>query len=301
MLFLKKTFESKKQRAKGIVALLDSKLAGFKEQRSYKTLHVSALTKEDGFCPREVALMQIMNRQRKGRYVSMALQVAFDNGNALHDLVRNVWLRDEVVGRWHCIGCGVELGFSKRPKGRCPKCLRVLWEYREEVFTDPETKVVGSIDFFLDVGEGKLVACEVKSMDKDLFRELKAPLAEHRIRTQTYLTLIARNGRPEIGRIEQGYARVLYISKGFGTKNEEHGKVMPFKEFVVDRNDTVGLATLAKAGLVQSFREGGVLPPGICPTAYAHRAKGCAVVAECFSGTFPAGSCVAMKAISKEA
>ena len=292
MLFLKKTFEAKKQRAKGIIPLLDSKLAGFKSQRSYKTLHVSALTKESGFCPREVVLMQILNRQRKGSYVSMALQVAFDNGNALHDLVRNVWLRDEVVGRWHCLGCSGEIPFSKRPKGACIRCHRDLWEYREEEFTDPATKVVGSIDFFLDLDEGKLVACEAKSIDKDLFNALRAPLAEHRIRTQAYLTLIARSGRPEVGRIELSYGRLLYISKGFGVKNEAFGKVMPFKEFLVDRNDPSGLATLAKAGLVESFRQGGPIPSGICPTAYAKRAKGCAVAAECFSGKFPAGACL---------
>jgi hypothetical protein len=289
MEFLKKTLEAKKQRAKGIVALLDSKLSGHKPQRSYKTLHVSALTREDGFCPREVSLMQILNRKRKDRYTSAALQVAFDNGNALHDLVRNVWLKDDVVGSWECRGCGVTLTFTKRPKVLCT-CKRDLWEYKEEEFTDPITKAVGSIDFFLDIEEGKLVACEAKSMDKDMFNDLKAPLAEHRVRTQAYLTLIFRSGRPEAARIEPGYARVLYISKGFGSKNEIHGKVMPFKEFMVDRNDPVGEATLAKAGLVQAFREGGPIPHGICPTIYAKRAKGCAVAMECFSGKYGAGT-----------
>jgi hypothetical protein len=295
MLFLKKTLESKKQRAKGIVSLLDSKLSGFKPSRSYREIHVSMLTDGAGFCPREVALLQLVGKQRKGKYISTALQVAFDNGAALHDLTRNVWLRDEVVGCWHCPGCGVQVGFSKRPKGRCPKCLRAMWEYREEVFIDPATKVSGSIDFFLDLGEGKLVMCETKSIGKDDFKALRAPLAEHRVRTQTYLTLIARSGRPEVGRIELGYARVLYISKGYGAKDEVHGKVIPFREFVVDRNDDVGGAMLAKASPVLEFREGGLIPQGICPTAYTHRAKGCAVVAECFSGKFPAGSCVAVK------
>lgn len=289
MEFVKKSLTTAKTRV-GIVPLLDDRLSGPEPRRSYRVIHVSDLTHEDGFCPRAAILLQKFSRQRKPMYVSTAMRVAFDNGNALHDLVRNKWLRDDVVGQWVCSGCDWTIKFSKRPRFNCKQCHRDLWVYHEEEFTDQQTGVVGSIDFFLDLGTGKHVMCEAKSLDKDMFRNLKAPMGEHRVRTQTYLALIARSGRPEVDRIDLTHGRILYISKGFGIKDEQYHKILPFKEFIVERQDSSSGVYLGLAKLVNDYRNhGGPMPHGVCATAYDKRAKYCPVSMECFSGKFPPG------------
>jgi hypothetical protein len=273
-----------------ILDLLDRNLSGMRSARSHKTIHVSDLTKDKAFCPREFALLDVLKRKPKADYINTAQQVAFDNGKALHDLVRNVWLENEVVGSWKCLFCSTVIPFSKKPKGFCGNCNRKHWIYEEEVFVDSETKVSGSIDFFLDFGLGRHVPCECKSIDKDQFAELKAPVGDHRARSQIYLYVISKSGRPEIPKIETTHARILYVSKGYGKKSEVLGKILPFKEFVIERNDSMAMAYLKTVKPLAAFREGkGKMPSGICVTGLEKRAKICSCVKECFSGQYPEG------------
>lgn len=288
MLFIQKIL-NKKQEDLSLVKLVDERLAGFQEQRTHKNVHISDLSKPAGFCPREFALLDVTHKKPKGQYVSSALQVAFDNGNALSDLCRNKWLEFDVVGHWKCLHCKKLVEFSKKPKTAC-KCGARLWKYEEVCIINPHNGVTGSIDFLIDFGIGKHSMVECKSMSRDMFDDLKAPLAEHRIRTQLYMLHWASVAGPHAGKVDTERAIVLYISKGFGTKNEELKKVVPFKEFWIERNDAAVLSLYQQADPLYLFRKNnGPMPSGICPNSFHNRAKSCPVAMECWSGKYPAG------------
>lgn len=289
LVFVKKALDQKEQ-SQQLVALLDKRIAGFEEARDHKIVHMSNLSRSDGFCPREFALLDVLKKKPKGQYINTALRVAFDNGHALSDLCRNKWLIGDVVGSWRCQGCAKTVEFSKRPKNECPKCKADLWRYEEEKFTDPATGAEGSIDFFIDFGMGKHTPVEVKSISKDEFKELKAPEGEHRLRTMLYLTLISRSTRPCVKLIDTSFGIVLYISKGFGAKTTAlNGKVIPFKEFRVERDDDYAAPYFKRAEELAAYRKGGAMPHGICPNGMVKRVASCSAAKECWSGNYPAG------------
>lgn len=113
------------------------------------------------------------------------------------------------------------------------------------------------------------------------------PLPEHRIRTSLYLKLVSDSGSPYLNHINLHEARVLYVSRGFGKQHPVYKEILPFKEFVVERDDSLFQKPLILAKQVKVFRESGKIPSGICKTALDKRAKACEVCAQCFSGKHP--------------
>lgn len=275
---------------RSLVELLHTRLAGKREARSHKVVHVSTVTDSElGFCPRQFALLDVLEQKLPPEHINAALQVAFDNGEALHDLCRNKWLRNDVIGMWKCKQCKDVRHFSKLPAAKGPSCAHE-WVYYEEKFVDPASGISGSIDFFVDMGNKKLTIVEAKSIDKDQFSKLAGPMAKHRIRSQVYLALIDRAAPKEVKeQIDLSHARILYISKGFGKMNADHGKVLPFKEFSVQRNDEAVEQYFELGQHVQVFRKGGPMPKVICVNHMDKRAQPCPVAKQCFSGKYPAG------------
>lgn len=281
--------------------LLKESLAGYRVARSHRNVHASDLTNSyKQFCPREYALLHAFKESKPDEYIDAAQQVAFDIGECYHDLLRNVWLRDKAVGDWKCRYCGYTVIFSKRPKIPCSKCVASNpWEYKE-CFLEIEG-FTGSVDLVVDLGLPKLEIVEIKSMDKDQFKELKTPLGEHRARTELYLYLWSKfeEANPQhsyAGKVNLDSARVLYISKGYGVKNEdEGGSILPFREFVIKRNDEEAQKYHQMALSVAKFKadlDAGVpatLPDRICDTSLTKRAKCCSMAKQCFSQALSKG------------
>ena len=273
----------------GLVDILHKRLGGHVPARSFRTIRASAVTNQyKAFCPREVALLDILKRKPKDEYLTVATTVAFAQGESLHRLVREEWLKDLAVGNWACKHCGHVTWFSKHPKTKCTQCGHPSYTYLE-VDIPGEHGIHGSMDLLVDEGEEKHVLVEIKTMDKDQFKELVAPLAEHRIRTSLYLHLIRTSSDPNAEYIQQDYARVLYISKGYGAK-ASGGPITPFKDFIVKYTPTTLHPYLAKAEEVDRFRKEGIIPNRICPTAVGHRVKECSCSVECWAEKYPAGA-----------
>lgn len=276
---------------RSLIELLDKRLAGMEPARSHHILHVSTVTDDErGFCPRQYALLDVLEQKLPAKFVRAAERVAYDNGNALHDLCRNKWLRNDVIGCWKCKTCKEVRHFSKLPALKSKDEHLHDWQYEEEVFTDPGTGTQGSIDFFVDLGNGKLTIVEAKSIDKDQFATLAGPMGKHRLRTQMYLALIDRSASQAVkDQIDLTHGRILYISKGYGKKHAEFGKVLPLKEFSVTRNDEALIPYFEKGHQLHHFRNGGPLPALVCESHQDKRATNCPVCKQCFSGKYPAG------------
>lgn len=277
---------------RSLVELLNDRLAGSEAARTHKELHVSTVTDDElGFCPRQYALLDVLEQKLPAKYINAAQRVAFDQGTSLHDLCRNKWLRNDVIGCWKCRHCKEVRHFSKLPALKAEDTSHHHeWAYHEEVFVDPETHIEGSIDFMVDLGNGKLTIVEAKSIDKDQFAVLAGPIAKHRIRTQMYLMLIERAAPEKIrDQIDLTHGRILYISKGYGKKHSELGKVIPLKEFSVTRNDEAVAKYFHLGHQLHQFRKGGALPGLTCTSHQDKRATNCPVCKQCFSGKYPAG------------
>lgn len=281
-----------------IKTMLHERIPGFEDARSNKIIHASQTTRlEQEFCPREIVLLDISKKKGKRTFVGTSQRITYDLGRALQNMFNNEWLHDVMFGCWRCVSCGTEVKDCSKPKGHCGKSGVICnWDYDESRFVDPESGIGGGIDALIKTKSPKLRLTEVKTIDKDYFKDLKAPMAEHRLRTNLYMRLVDLDGRAITKKVNTKIAHVLYICKGFGIKDTDitqHKTVKdnafsPFKEYTVQRDDSETDELLDKAKLVTQHRKGtGGMPCGVCKSSFDKRAKSCPVIKECWSGQFP--------------
>jgi hypothetical protein len=255
--------------------------------RPFSFLHASALTNSKSFCPREVVLSKKLGRKGYPQTIGAAMRITYDEGRDKQRRFNNFWFRDRMVGYWGCDGCGAKSEWGKAPKYNSG-CKQCRWEYREVVFFHP-SGTQGSLDAILDVARLKLHLVEVKIIAPDEWDKLKAPLAEHRVRSQVYLQLIAESSFPYRDQINTDLIHVLYFLRGHGRKDDQ-GRIHPIKEFIVQRDDAsvARYFAMATAVTVAKGLDWEVSPEGICDSLFDKRAYSCGVCKECFSGQYPA-------------
>lgn len=274
---------------------LHQHFSGPEKARPLHNVHASALTKAEGFCPRYYAIHDVTNAKLKNEWLSTSEAVTFAMGHGLQDTVAHAFAdMGKAIGDWVCNGCSHRHEFRLRPD-KCVKCGCKSMKAEEMRFVSATSGASCGIDLLISRGHKKLLPVEIKTMDKDEFRKLTAPLQEHRLRTTYYLRLIAESDDPRAKTVETQEARILYTSKGgYGCAAPDlvgmglYDKFSPFKEYVVTRNDKLTDGLHQRAKVVKDFREGKVgMPCGICPTALSKRALGCEFKTKCFSGAHP--------------
>jgi hypothetical protein len=277
--------------------LLVEELSKVEKPRSPIPVHASDLTRQSPtFCPRQVVLMKVLGVKDPPQVVAHAMRVTWDEGRDKQWRVNNVYLRDQMVGYWHCVKCGAESTWGKVPHGEVGPCIKERahhkWEYAETLMRH-RAGFIGSFDGVVEFAparrrilEVKIIKSEnVKKSSTPDFRSLVAPLAEHRIRTKLYLKLAAE-GHPKLA-IDTTAAHILYICRGHGLSDGKGG-ISPFKEFVVERDDSEIEIYLQMASAVVKSLETNSYPEGVCTSALSERAESCSVCKQCFSGKYPA-------------
>ena len=277
--------------------LLHKSIAGWREERDHKIVHASSLTSQDTeFCPREYHLLDVLDKKQPDVFIGTALATTFDTGNALAKAITDVYLKDYAVGNWKCIRCDHVFEFSRIPK-ECG-CGGENFEYLEVMFYSQKFGFSSSLDLILDMpGEKLLRTVELKTMKADQFKTLVAPLAEHKIRTNLYMTAIKTSDHPNKNEINLEVASILYVMKGFGVKDtsiQDMGikdqNFSPYKEFQIDVDIKVTKPYLAKAKELKGYRDywnkhkkSKGLPPMLkeCERN-GKRANSCSVKSECF-------------------
>lgn len=286
--FIKGIAEAALEPKYSVIECLKKIMGHTEPARAWDVLHASEIMDTD-FCPRRVALMELLGRKRGGQFIPPALRATFDMGKDVATRVCEHWGTDKVYGDWECRRCRAEAKFCIKPKGVCHDGHGHDWRYVEVRFEVAEYSVTGSLDLLMNLGAPRLFVIEVKIMAPEEFAKLKAPLAEHRLRTNLYLHLVEHSGSPIASQINLSRAMVLYVSRGFGNKNDEHhGQIIPFKEYEVKRDDSDLAPYLAEALDVKRWRLAKLMPAHKCTTPHCQRAKGCPVVKDCYSGKFPA-------------
>lgn len=264
--------------------LLHAKVGGMEEARQHTTIHASMLTSDVEFCPRRVMIAEREGIQRKARLIDTPLRMTFDQGWHMQFQINNNYLRDVMYGRWKCKCEGTLLGLGANLPD-CDECdtAKDEYVYQEIVLRDPKNDFTGSVDGFVYM-KGQLHLLEVKIMDKDLFKALKLPMAEHRARTQLYLQMLSEDfDQDENFNFKD--ARLLYIMRGFGIKDDK-GRISPFKEFIIPANPKAAKIYQDKALAVHNARKHGTMPDRICPNAMCARAELCSLSKRCFSGAY---------------
>jgi hypothetical protein len=271
-----------------IIDILRKNIGGVVPQRSHATLHASDLSKED-FCPRKIALFDLLKMTTPDEVLSTELAVTFDVGNATADLFKEKWAGQEIVGHWQCRRClGVAWFSRKPPAAECPCGGDHDLRYMEVQVKHDFTDATGSFDALMDCGGDKLVITELKIISPDQFSPLAAPMAEHRIRTQMYMRMLDQSSTfPWKDYISLDHSKVFYISRGHGKKHPLYNTVLPFKEYTIARDDALVDPYLTKGRPVKAFRDLGLMPQGVCAHAMCAQAIKCPVRTACFSGQYP--------------
>lgn len=288
----------KKTAAPSLKMNMHKRIPRYDNARSHKVLHASDMTRDIEFCPREFALQDVTKFKKKGQFLGTSQVITFDMGDAIHDMVRENWALPESIGTWACVVCKTRHPFQKKPIS-CgwEGCKSKVFRYEEEVFISQSHGATGSIDMIADLGQSKYVIVEIKSIDKDQFKDLLGPKAEHKWRTNLYLRMIANSNHHHKHKIDLSRGLILYVVKGYGIKDvtlKEHGikdmAFSPFKEFWVSRDDNDTDAIWERATSLYDFRvNNGPMPAGICATAFCKRAQSCELNKQCWSGNFPSG------------
>jgi len=271
-----------------VIGVLKQHLGGSKPGRSMAVLHASDVTKLD-FCPRKWAFFDLFEKQPPMEVISAALEVTFQMGYAAETLMVEEWGGDAVVGNWQCRYCKESRTMTTHPGGCCKDGRKHWWQYRQMVVEDPTTGIQGGIDALFNLGTPQLVVTEIKTLNPTEFETIVLPQPEHRLRTSLYLRIIDQSNHPYRSKINTQEARVVYISRGYGKLHAAWNEILPFKEFVVVRQDSDLAEPLQRASALRTFRTAGLMPAGICATALDKAAKACSVCAACFSGEYPAG------------
>jgi len=295
--FLKKVQKTKEQFS--FKEELHRKIAGYQPGRPKVNVHASELSKQDkAWCPREYALLDLTGKKPRDEFIGTSLQVTFDYGNDLQRRLNEEYAVDHVIGNWQCRSCGKFRAECKKPKGGCSwttKGINCHWEYEEIRPISSITGVSCGLDILLDTGKGKLKIVEVKTMVKDDFKKLVAPLAEHRARTSGYMRIVEEWDDPFRDQINTSEAIIMYVCKGFGVGDKSvkeydfhDAAFSPYKEFVITRDDTLMEDEMNRAKALKVFRDDGKgMPCGVCNSSLDKRARSCPVIKDCWSGKHP--------------
>lgn len=270
---------------------LHGHLAGLEPGRPLKTLHASDLTySEHEFCPRERALLLRDKAKPPPQRITTSEQVTFRIGWDLEAAVREWFIElGMLVGDWACQHCGRKYLFQKHPY-KCKLCSGKHFEYKE-VRVQTTSGIGCGLDMLLDMpGSAKHVVLEHKSIDKEKYKALVAPLADHVRRSKLYLKAVEEDESDRSNLIRSDRMLILYTSKGgYGTSCPEvklwdfwDGAFSPFKDFEILRDDEAIEDLDAKAWELEDWKKTGDLPCRICQSSLDKRAKKCNKATACW-------------------
>lgn len=237
--------------------------------------HVSSLF---GGCVRQYVAasrfnVEILNSVTGGHRVLWRI------GRAVETHVRDSFIegkeRQGIYGEWRCTCKRLARVGLYQSGSPCRVCGDEAKHYFEPVLYDETNKIVGSPDLTTLIGSAWFTPTEVKSMNKEQFDKLEAPLPDHINQAAMYRHLYR----------QQGYAVhdkviIMYTKKDF-----QWGS--PYKEYHVDCTAPLvqGMvdASIEQAALIKRSMETQTLPGRtLCTGPRSPRAKQCPVAHLCF-------------------
>ena len=169
-------------------------------------------------CIREYILGHKLNR-KKVQYVDASLSIVFDIGNSLHSIIQNSdrYFKGMKMGHWKCTACDYEVTtICLRPKV-CPNCHKDKLQYNEIDMMIPGLTAHPDLFLWFPWVDKARVA-EIKTIKKDAFLELVAPIPENVYQMTGYVHIANEMGVGVDVDTEVGY--LVYVPKEHpGMKN----------------------------------------------------------------------------------
>ena len=206
------------------------------EQRIQKKYTVPRMSSLNKTCLREIILGHKLG-MRKYEYVDANGSVIFDIGNELHRVVQNHsrYLGDKIYGRWKCLACNTILNKQLMPKP--PECTvcganhnAIQYEekflYIKWLTAHPDAYVMSPTT------KKHLIVGEIKTIDKDAFKDLVAPIADHVYQVNGYMLLSEIISKQEHWEIpfNSDEAYIYYFSKGHAGRQNYPVKIFTIKK-----------------------------------------------------------------------
>lgn len=229
------------------------------------------------FCPRADVLGRVFPKPDYDP-ITPELQTTFDWGTAWHWLAQNHHYGPMGIlwGTWRCASCAREVeGFMPDPCGECHgetykgvplDGLGGWWEYQEPALYNAEYDVIGKCDGILIPSKrpgGTRMLLEIKTINENGFKRLRAPVSYHLFQISIYLWLAG---------VDKVW--MAYYSKG---PKQERPKV-----FRASRDDSVIEDVKGRITMHRRALETGQLCGGVCRTDRDSMAIKCPWRTECF-------------------
>lgn len=282
-------------KSRGLKYHLHKQLSTIEAGRPLDRVHASDVTLPGGICARMYALHDVMHSEPPSRSMSASQAATFRLGHMVEEeIIRQLNAAGVALTNWLCASCGVIEEMTTEPP-QCDTCGCRHFNPTNHRYVSLKTGISASVDVHADLGDGKLTLCETKSIDKDEFKKLEAPIAEHRLRTNLYLRTVAESNSPYKSKVHLTHGIVLYQSKGgFGCKDPTvaawgfDDNFSPWKEYVVKRNDLDTDPLLDEPMKVKRFREGDRVVPTrvLCNALHDSRAARCPQRRVCFNPSY---------------
>ena len=262
-----------------VVSMMDSSPTEVRDYRSEYT-HVSSIVNPN--CMRKLLLGSRDNMPVYRPWMKSSDKILWAMGRACEAHIRSQFItaraKKGIYGVWSCV-CGVTSRTGYYSSCVCDKCGKdadVYGEYRVE---NHEVMLSGQIDLLVQLANERLVVVETKSMNKDEFDKLEAPVPAHILQALAYRRLLIETGFNMADEV-----CIVYASKGYVFK----GSV--YKEFCVNTGST-SLTSFMRvvdtmwdiARDTAEHRRNRTLPDRVCSHVGDTKAKQCHKVAECFS------------------
>lgn len=263
-------------------AILDRVPREKREHRPGNHLHVSDLLKH---CVRKLAIVKKHGIPVRHERLSMWDEIAFRQGDALHDLVRErtgLAADDMIWGKWKC-KCG-HLYHDEPctlseidPDDICPHCGTPTDNYGEVSMRDDDLMLVGNPDLLLYFRDYDAYHVnEIKSLAHNHWEEIARPQPEHVLQVLLYWYLMRKLGYRLTDMVS-----IIYVSKGYLFNSTK-----PYKEFMIYPAEHLHRIDpyLEDARLLKLSRTSSKLPVRLaCKTIDSTKARKCEACDICFA------------------
>ena len=194
----------------------------------YGNLRMSSLR---ATCIREIIIGSKM-RLKKSDFIDANLNVIFDIGHGLHWRVQNSdkYFKDMKYGYWRCVNCGKIYNDKLQMRPRiCRNCNSYpTFEYIE---VDLQLKgITGHIDLLLKIPNKEVLrVMDIKTMKRDQYLELAAPVPDHTYQVTGYVFIADRmhQSNPWPMPVDTKKAYICYVCKEHAGRSVFPLKIFP--------------------------------------------------------------------------
>ena len=263
-------------------AIIDRAPRTVRPMRPGEYLHVSDLL---GKCVRKIVLAARHSSPLRPQRLSISDELAFAQGDAIHDRVKAMATASSPVRVWGRWSCKCENLYHEEPctysetdpNDICEMCGTPTNVYQEVPMRDDDTMIVGTPDLLFYLADlDAFHVTEIKSMAENAWQEMVRPKPEHVLQVLFYWYLMRKLGYRMTDQVS-----IFYVTKNYKFVGKPYKEYMFYPEHELHRLDIY----LSDAYATKASRTDpdAALPSRVCSSENTVDARKCEVCQICFS------------------